>query len=560
MIVRHLQELDEGDRIVRAATWLSRRLVLSRDKTGFSFHDTIVKGGSSTKQWHSEHDESVYCVEGSGKLRVNGKEWKIEPGTIYIPDQREAHILQADTDMRLMCVMSPPLAGSEVQDETGSFPLLAKPRALRRKNIFVIGLDSFNRYGLETIRNAENYDYEPLLSPGEVLERDDYDIDELVSKAESIMNSFDGRVDGLVHYIDFPVSTIVPILSQRVGLPSASLESVLKCEHKYWSRIEQARCIPQHVPPFRAFDPFDDHALDELGMAFPFWIKPIKSFSSYLGFKIHSREEWNDAINEIRANIRRFRAFDKLLERVDLPEEVVGIGAGHCIAEAIIAGHQCTQEGFVHKGEVSVYGTVDSLRAAGISSFTRYQYPSRLPVNVRKRMTKISEAYMKHIRYDNAPFNIEYFWDANEDKIWFLEANTRISESHTDLFHKVDGASHHEIAVDLSLGERPRLPYRDGEYACAGKFFVRRYGPDARVTRVPTTEEIAALQQKFPGTQVKIVAEEGKLLSELYDQDSYSFVLAILWLGASSPRQLDKRYEQVLDLLPFEFSSVDAAE
>ncbi len=555
MIVRDLQDLSETDRTVEATTWLSRRLVLARDKVGFSFHDTIVHAGMQTKQWHSEHDESVYCIEGTGTLRVGDEEWPIRPGTIYIPEKHEPHVLEAETDLRLMCVMSPPLSGAEIQDETGAFPLLAAPTALRKKNIFVVGLDPFNRFGLESIRNAENYDYVPLLNPEDVLERDDYDIDDIIARAEDELGEFDSRIDGLIHYIDFPVSTMVPILCKRVGLPSASLESVLKCEHKYWSRIEQAECIPDHVPPFRAFDPFDDKAFEKLDMVFPFWIKPIKSFSSYLGFKIESREDWDEAIDEIRANIRRFSAFDMLLKRVQLPSEIAGIGGTHCIAEGIIGGRQCTQEGFVHKGQVSIYGTVDSLRASGTSSFARYEYPSRLPASVRGRMSRLSERYMKHIGYDNAPFNIEYFWDENDDKIWFLEANTRISESHTDLFRKVDGASHHEIAVDLSLGERPRLPYRGGEFTCAGKFFVRRYGPDARVNRVPTPHQVEEVVSRFPGTRVKIVAEEGKLLSELYDQDSYSYVLAILWMGASSPHQLDKHYEQALELLPFEFSS-----
>ncbi len=37
------------------------------------------------------------------------------------------------------------------------------------------------------------------------------------------------------------------------------------------------------------------------------------------------------------------------------------------------------------------------------------------------------------------------------------------------------------------------------------------------------------------------------------DQDSYSYVLALMWLGASTPRQLDKRYEKIVEMLPFEF-------
>ena len=552
MIIRTLEELGE-DRVITDGGWTSRRLVLAKDKVGHSLHDTVMKAGTRETYRNKHHLESAYVVEGEGALIVGEERWALAPGAVYVPDPNESHTLEAKTDLRLLCVMTPPLVGPEVHDEDGSFPLLAKPRALRRKNVFVVGLNDFNRHELESIRNADNYEYIQLLTADDVLEQDIYDIDGLLSKAQEQLQAFPDRIDGLIHYIDFPVSTTVPVLCREVGLPSASLEAVLKCEHKYWSRVEQAKCIPDHVPQFAQFDPFDDDALDKIGMDFPFWIKPIKSFSSYLGFKITSQDVWDRAMKEVRENIQRFETFDRILDMVELPDEIAGVGGTNCIAESIIGGLQCTQEGFVHKGAVQVYGTVDSHRARGLSSFTRYQYPSRLPVSVRNRMTKITKKYMNHVGYDNAPFNVEYFWDANEDQIWFLEANTRISESHTDLFWKVDGASHHEIAVDLSLGARPRLPYRDGEFGCAGKCFYRRY-QDGLVTRVPSAEEIEALQEAIPGTVVKVVAEEGQRLSDLYDQDSYSFVLAIMWIGAASARQLDKRYEKAVSLLPFEFA------
>src|SRR5699024_5012676 len=149
--------------------------------------------------------------------------------------------------------------------------------------------------------------------------------------------AYPGIVDGLIHYLDFPVSTTAPILCSEFGLPSASLEAVLKCEHKYWSRLEQKRCVPDHIPQFAAFDPFDDDALAGLDLAFPFWVKPIKSFSSYLGFHVRSEADWNKAIAKIRAEIGRIEEpFNRLLEQAQLPAEVSQVGGGYCIAESII--------------------------------------------------------------------------------------------------------------------------------------------------------------------------------------------------------------------------------
>lgn len=554
MFIRHLDEITQSDATVDAGNWISRRLVLARDGKDYSLHDTLMRANTRTLIDYPHHLESAYCIAGEGELEdlTQATRHALTPGTAYSLESRDRIRLHAHTDMRLICVLTPPLNGWERLDEAGGFPLAAGTHpALRKKNVFVVGLDEFNRGRLHSIRDAENYNFIKLLDTRYVLEQKQYDIDTILSKARAELNAYPGAVDGLIHYIDFPVSTTVPILCREFGLPSATLEAVLKCEHKYWSRLEQRRCIPEHVPPFAAFDPFDDDALDHLSLDFPFWAKPIKSFSSYLGFLIRNVDDWSTAIAAFRAHIGRFEApFNHLLSRVELPYEVSDIGGGSCIAEAIIGGRMCTQEGYVHKGKLRVYGTVDSLRKPSSSSFASYQYPSRLPTRVRKRMARIVEIFMAYIGYDNAPFNVEFFWDANTDQIWLLEVNPRISESHADLFRKVDGASHHEIATDLSLGARPRLPYRDGEFNYAGKFFIRAYR-DAVVTRVPGAEELARIEQLMPDTIVKIVPQPGQRLSTLMDQDSYSYTLALLWIGASSPRQLQRRYEQAEHTLTF---------
>ena len=43
------------------------------------------------------------------------------------------------------------------------------------------------------------------------------------------------------------------MLSERYGTRSTSLESVVKCEHKYWSRLEQQKVIDEH-PRFGRVD------------------------------------------------------------------------------------------------------------------------------------------------------------------------------------------------------------------------------------------------------------------------------------------------------------------
>ncbi|MGM9152378.1 hypothetical protein ACTFFW_05745, partial [Campylobacter jejuni] len=67
---------------------------------------------------------------------------------------------------------------------------------------------------------------------------------------------------------------------------------------------------------------------------------------------------------------------------------------------------------------------------------------------------------------------------------------------------KVDGVSHQQVTVDLALGQTPDMPSRQGEFAVAAKFFYRVFFVDATVTRVPSAEEIAALEREFPGALI----------------------------------------------------------
>jgi len=304
-------------------------------------------------------------------------------------------------------------------------------------------------------------------------------------------------------------------------------------------------------------DPFDNASIDAIGLDYPFWLKPIKSFASHLGFRIRSRADLDEAIPLIRAGIPELgELFNDFLAHVELPEEVADIGGMHCIAEAIVTGRQCTLEGFVHEGGVEIYGVVDSIRHANRSSFTRYQYPSRLPAGVQSRMSRIATRVVQRIGLDHTPFNIEFFWDEPRDQLWLLETNPRISQSHGELFEKVDGTPHHKVVVDLALDRRPHWTRGGGPFRCAGKFFLRQFS-DALVTRVPTRAEIDAITERIPGTLVEVQAREGMLLSDLdpQDQDSYSYICALIFIGADNQRQLLERHRRCVESLRFEFEA-----
>jgi hypothetical protein len=435
------------------------------------------------------------------------------------------------------------------------------PRAggdVTNQNVFVFGLTELQRGELETVRAADQLEFHGLLDYDSLVAQEGMDFDDLLTRARAQLAGFDGSVDALVAHWDFPTSLLAPILAKELAIPSPSLESLVKSEHKYWSRLEQRASVPECVPAFAAFDPFDDHALDKIDVRFPFWVKPVKAHSSSLGFEIHDEEDFRAALSEIRDGIGEIgHAFDEVLQRLDLPPEIREAPGTTCLAEELMSGSQAAPEGTICRGEFNVHGVFDMHKDAAGTSFERLDYPAdSVPEEAQRRMVDVCERYLRHTGFDDGCFNAEFMWDEANGRLGLVEVNTRISQSHSDLLAKVDGMSNHEVAIDIALGRRPSMPHRRGRFAVASKCMVF-HDEDAVVARVPDRKEIAAVEERFPETRVTLQVAPGDRLSELPHQDSYRYVIAEAYIGADDREQLLETYHAVVGSLPFVFDPVD---
>ncbi|MFL0809201.1 MAG: ectoine synthase [Agarilytica sp.] len=129
MIVRHLKNAQESSRRIVSpdGNWESTRMLLKDDKMGFSFHITTIYKGADFQMHYQNHLESVYCVSGEGEVETldDGKVYPIQPGTLYVLDKHDKHILRAFSEMTMACVFNPPLNGKEVHNADGAYELSA---------------------------------------------------------------------------------------------------------------------------------------------------------------------------------------------------------------------------------------------------------------------------------------------------------------------------------------------------------------------------------------------------------------------------------------------------
>ncbi|WP_290637002.1 D-alanine--D-alanine ligase [Aquisalimonas sp.] len=425
------------------------------------------------------------------------------------------------------------------------------------RNVFVAGLEPLGHRLLRTISSAEDcrflelFDYGTIVRPPEASYPP---LMQLVDEGARRIAGFEGQENGILGYWDFPTSVLVPLLATRLGLPGPTLEAVARCEHKYWSRLEQQKVLPDWVPRFQAVDPFAADAVGAMTLDYPFWIKPVKAHSSFLGFYIDTPETLEARLAVIRERIGFMgEPFNEFLAQIDMPAELRSIDGYHCIAEELISGgHQCTLEGYSWRGSPEVYGVVDSLRTGRYDScFSRYQYPSVLPEAVQSRLRTAACELIRHLGYDGGAFNIEFYWNPDDDSVSVLEVNARISRSHSALFLMVDGEVNQAVPLDLAFGRCPTFPHRAGGHNVAAKFMVRQFS-DGVLERVPTDADIRRFEEAFPEAWVRVLTPAGTRLGDLRLQDSYSYEIAEIFLGAENEEALLQKYSDALLLLDFQ--------
>jgi len=127
MIVRDLDELKaSGGYQEKAGVWTSARYLMKADDVGFTLTQTTICAGSEFTMEYKNHVEANLVIDGAGEVKdeKTGAVHALKPGSMYTLDKHDRHSIKALTDMRLVCIFTPALVGTETHDKDGSYPLL----------------------------------------------------------------------------------------------------------------------------------------------------------------------------------------------------------------------------------------------------------------------------------------------------------------------------------------------------------------------------------------------------------------------------------------------------
>ena len=387
----------------------------------------------------------------------------------------------------------------------------------------------------------------------------DYDVPGWIERtAEAIRaRRADGRIDGVMSSSDYPGATAAGAVATRLGLPGTPPETLIRCSHKYYSRLAQREAAPEAVPDFHLVDPGRPLA-DAAAIRFPCFVKPVKGAFSIMARRVDSAEDLAAFLGRPAARefVRDYvRIFNDLVARLTSLE----VGGSWFLAEGLLQGDPVTVEGFAQEGEVGILGVVDSVLHPATGSFLRFDYPSQLPAAVQERMGVIARRVMTHLGFRTGLFNIEMTWDARADRIWIVEVNPRLCGQFADLYQKVDGTNGYEVGLALAAGETPALRHGQGRFRRASSFPLRTFEP-VRVVRAPTAQDVSAAEALYPDTLVWVECETGWRLED-FDrfEDGFSARYGVINVGAPDRESLFSRRDEVRARLGIELAPLVGA-
>jgi biotin carboxylase len=344
-------------------------------------------------------------------------------------------------------------------------------------------------------------------------------------------------IAAIVSTDDYPGAALAAVLAAELGLPGPDPKACLICQNKYLSRLAQRNIVPDAVPPFWPIDVAERAPLPD-GLAFPAFVKPMKSFFSIGAQRIETAAE----LHEVKRKWAELDAFFMPLDRLLQRHAGVEIGTTRLIAEGLLEGAQVTVEGYAYGGEIHILGVVDSIFFPDTLAFSRFDYPSALPDAVQERMADIARLLMSGLGFDNGMFNVEMMYDAREDRIAVIEINPRMASQFADLYEKVDGTNAYEVLLDLGSGVRPSPKRREGKYRFAASCVLRTF-EDRVVAALPCEERLAEIERTYPDVRIEIHATAGRKLSDEL-QDGTSFRYGIVSLGGRDLADVLSRFER----------------
>ena len=346
------------------------------------------------------------------------------------------------------------------------------------------------------------------------------------------------------------------MLAHKMGWPGTPPAAVAACQHKLHARQVLQQVCPEANAPFQRMPAaYGEPAPD--GLSYPAFVKPVKAAFSVLARVVQSKEELHQFTRfgayELWVIKRLVEPFERVAKKI-LPQ--AGTAHSMILEEPVNSPNakQYSLDGIAFKGDIKPLGVVDSIMYPGTQAFMRFDYPSTLPPYIQDRALEVATKFLTAIGYSHGLFNMEFFYDAEIDKLTVIEFNPRMASQFADLYLRVDGVDLYAMALELAHGRDPWLLPQIAPSAQVATSAVYRMFDDAQphlpqtIPAMPTDKQLTALQAQFPDHELlRFPKTSGSTARDFKWLGSYRY--GILHLGGQNEADLTSRLEEASKLL-----------
>ncbi len=339
------------------------------------------------------------------------------------------------------------------------------------------------------------------------------------------------------------------LVAEALGLPGTSPESILAAQHKLHARRVLQRVAPEANLAFTGLDAVYGDDIPA-GLRYPAFTKPVKAAFSVLARRVADRAALQAHTRFGRRELwvirRLVEPFERLC-RARLPE--AGTAHRMLLEEPVpLRVAQYNLDGWVDNGHVHALGVVDAVMYPGTAAFMRWEYPSRLPAAVQQRALDVARRFLEAIGYRHGMFNLEFFFDAESDRLSVIECNPRLASQFGDLYRRVRGLDPHAMGLALALGRDPlAAPRCEASAHVAASLVFRTFDPGT-VPPPPGARQRAHLALLCPDALMFSFPKSGYALARDFKWTG-NHHYGVLHLGGRDREQLRERAARASALL-----------
>ena len=338
------------------------------------------------------------------------------------------------------------------------------------------------------------------------------------------------------------------LLAERMGWPGTSVNAVLACQHKLYARQVLQQVAPEANVPFQLLQAEYGAPIPN-GLDYPVFVKPVKAAFSVLARTVHNHAELHRHTRFGAWELWVIRRLVEPFERMAQQRLGPGLPSAHrMLLEDVVHGAQFNLDGYAFGGDVHAIGVVDAVMYPGTLAFMRFELPSQLPADVQARALDVARRFLGAVGFRHGLFNMEFFYDADSDRLSVIEFNPRMASQFSDLYLRVLGVDLHAIALALAHGEDPASVPRAVPSAGAAASFVYRVFDASDAAPMPGRERQRRFAREYPdGLLLRFPKPRGSMERDFKWLGSYRY--GIVHLGGGDRADLRARCETASALL-----------